>query len=689
MTCSVDDQSLNPITPSLSPIPGFGVPISPTQFPLPGFDLPAEMIEDVLGLINSISAVFPSGTFKGNYDLDIRTAYSVVSNILSQIAPFLSIYNFFLALLKMPVCLLNIVCAFPNPFAMAEKLKELFVFCVPDYLKLFPPLSLLVMIISILLLLLKLIEYMILQIVGIIEQIINNLKEFGNAVSYQNAESMLAVAKKIAALFCEIKNLLAILSSLNVIFQIIETIAKTAVPLICDDDDTGCCGPSLCPSFIKKTPDGIIVTQGTLVYTREVSVDVASVFGITPELAAAVTIPPLRSETWQLYDAGSSDYQIILISTPVEPLNNIFYPEEVSFNKSTPPKRAPYTVDLTININPDIFGINDGYGPRTFLVKDCIVTALPYQGVYDYQNEIQDAGDGTLQVQGGLVYVDGSPYYINGVQGTLNTFIHQAALSSTSLPGADDQLTFSVEFTWKPNAPALVGFNLTTLGCIPEVAAEKEVVNQVSIDNGIVPLDIRLPKVNSTSFLPDVSGTLDCVTSALAIFRANVTAESAATFQAAMTVCLGTLTDQTSAALCNSLSAAVSVYTTSVELVPDTQFTSRPVIIQITLKDASGTPVAAGINDTCSSQLAESLSATATLGTVGEFVYDGSGLFKANLTSEKSGSGVLKVFYNGSQLATYVPGPPSSIVLNSYDYTFVDAGQSSMVRRDASDVALA
>lgn len=700
MTCSTSDNTLNPpVSPGIN-VPGFGPVSSPVQLPLDLANLPSQIVESLQDLSDAISAQFPSGTYKANPDHNFKTVLDFIANVMTQLAPALGTYNFFIALLKLPICIIEVLCAIPNPFAMAAKIKKLFQECIPPYLALFPISALIVMIISLLLLIIALIEYIITLIITIIDDIINNLQVLSSGAALNDAEATLAAANKIAGLLCDMENIFSIFTALAAILAVIEELAKVGGFLICSDDDTdGCCADNICPDFIRTTPNGINVPLGTLKYTSQIGADLSS--SLPPSLAGIITIPPLREERWQLFSSDPSpQFPIKLIITETQ--DQIFWPDPLEFESDLSLKKAPYTVDITLTIDPSLFG-QTGLA-REFVIKDCIVVRKPYIGVYNYDNSIGDTpSTGTLNVEGGLVYeLDGvTPVEIAGEQATLNTFLHLSSSSATALPVSDDSLTFTnVNFTWKPNAAALAGYQLTTIGCIPEVSVEKAVQNSLITEQGLDPIIDTLAPVpagtigSTGNFLPNVPGAQACLSAALTNFRGNVSIENAAVLQASLTTCLNDLKNQSIFTLCNALENAVSRYQSSIEVSPDLQFVTKPIQVEVKLKNNNGINIGVGIPIDCSESLAADLSGEVTLGTISAFSYQpDTSSFIAKITSGIAGDGTVQVSYKGQVFSVITPGvvggSSSSISEKNVGYTFVDANADPMVRRDAGDVGRA
>lgn len=450
MVCDPSANTFNP--PTFPPIPGLGgIAISPIQIALPNISIPTDLLEDLLDLVNRFSTIFPSGTFKPNIDNFTQGILDAISNILSQIAPFLSFYNFMMALLNLIMCVIEVLCAIPNPFKIAAAMVKLFRDCLPPFLAMFPFLALILMIIALLLLILALIEYIIATIIAIIEEIIRNLTILGEGVTLQDAESTLAAIQKLANLMCLIQNVMAIFVALGAIMAVIQALAQFSGGLVCDDEDadgTGCCTGDVCPPFIKIGP--VAGTEGRLTYHKRVGPDVAAIFANLslppgmPSFPADLFDLTIRTERWQLVDtAADQTYSFKDIITPVigagfPPTISTFWPEGLSYDLNTPPSKAPYNVDLSFRFNPAPFHPTDTGGTRTFVVTDCVVVRRPYIGMYNYIGILEFVPTnttGTLNLEGGLVYEeDGyTAYLVDGVQATLNTFIHEdTSLVSTS-----------------------------------------------------------------------------------------------------------------------------------------------------------------------------------------------------------------------------------------------------------------
>jgi hypothetical protein len=695
MPCETSQNTLNPpLFPGVS-IPGYGFPFAPPQVPLPAFDLPTDLLADLIALMEQLGALFPSGLFKAIPDGGMQTVLDFIANILSQIAPFLSLYNFFMAALNLFVCIIEVLCALPNPIAVAFKLKKLFAECLPPFLNLFPWLALLAMILALILLIIALAEYILEKILAIIRDILANLVILGKAQFLLDEEAILAAAQKLAISLCFIENLFAIFLAIAAVMAVIQSLMEFAGLSICSDSDTddqGCCTEANCPDFIADNPNGISGTEGKLFYLREVETDFVGLLGVP---AGTISADPLRLERWQfLNEASTQAYPFSDIITPVDTTTGKIYFPDIEFEADTPLGRAPYLVDIRFSVNPAIFDPTDTSGTRYMRVQDCIVVRKPYLGELDFENVLDTTNStGTLNLEGGLVFEDDgeTPFNINGVQATLNTFIHFDSIESTTgLPIFDDGYAFNdVEFTLNFNHDALADNNLVTVGCFPGLSVERAVQNAILATEGLESVAEKLENANLE--LPNVIATQACVVSALNVLRQDVSVEKVTLFGLKVTDCMTSLIDDSLDFYCGALPITFSEFNSTFTLDTDTQFTTRSIEVTVILKDATGTTISTGIPDTCLDELLEKLKAIVTFGEVTDFIYDGETSFIAYISSEASGTGTITIEFDGKVLQEITVGTdldtPSTISPISLPYTFIDTATTPAVRRDATDVS--
>lgn len=719
MSCDPRDNTLNPtIFPGI-PIPGFGIATAPIQLPISNFQLPEGIPEDLLDMINSITAIFPSSTFTPNLDDISNSILSALGSVFNQIAPFLSLYSFFQALLNIILCVIDILCAIANPFKMLKAMRKLFKRCLPAFLRLFPFLALLAMILAILLLILALIEYIINKVLQLINDLIENLKTLGAGLTLQDDDAITATAIKISQLLCLIENLFAVLVAISAIISIIQALAGISGRSVCGGggapsagDDSDCCSSDVCPPYIHDNPDGLVGIQGTLIYYNQINTNLQGLLGLNPLQSAQFNIAPQRYESWQFVNSDTNQiYSFADIITPIGD-GDIFWPEGISYNNTSKPSKVPYTLELIMrDFDPSPFVV-DALPARDFKITDVIVYKKPYIGIQNQINQIDSSNaTGTLSLVGGLVYhkpsdvSDYVPYTINGVQATLETLIHQSDVSGT-LPLFDDgYVTTDIAFTLNIHHEVLIKHSLITLGCSPDLFLERVVMNASVESNGFDAIAVKLPPVREgdtgNEFLPDALGTHSCVSDAMAKFRSNVSEESALVFQAEVIACLEEFRRQTSASYCNILRAGVSIFNTMAELDNNLQFTTRPITVSVVLKDSNDTIISKNVAADCVPFMESLLDGYVTLGDLSDFVYDGYGAFTAEITSDTAGDGTLVVSFDNNTLKRLVgtddDDNPTTIEELILDYTFVSTSSVSTVsgandsepgvRRDNTDVA--
>lgn len=686
--CTPTDNSLRPGGKPPFSIPGFGLSQAPIQLPYPDVALPDGVPEDLLELANTLGLLFPSSLFKPNIDNFSKNVLDAVSSLLNQVAPFLSLYNFFMAALNMVVCILDVLCALLNPFKLRRAIKRLFKNCLPAFLSIFPWFALIAQIIALMLLLLALIEYLINTIVAFIEEIRRNLQLLEDAVTLNDAERSLAAARKIASLLCLIQNLFAILIAFGAILAVIEALARIGGRVPCNSNSgSDCCDDDVCPPFIRQNPDGLTGTIGQLIYFKQLTLDSSTLF---PGIATGV-LPTqvVRNESWQFVDPSQTVFKFSDIITPIN--GNTYWPDGLSFDANSSFKKVPYFVDIRFSYNP-----NDGHGQRYFRINDCIVTEKPFIGIFTFDNNFNSVPNtGTFHLTGGSVFEDDNttPYIIDGRQASLTTFIHQPSsfAPSTGPIVIDDTVTLTnISYTLKYNYEALFSYALITLGCLPDVSGERGVISVQFGDVRSVISKISLPNVSGTS------GAIQCLQNALTKFRQNVSLDGADIFQGEINACLGQLQSDTSKAYKDAVGSAFDQFNSTVTLDPTIQFVGSGINVSVTLKDVTNNPIAFNMPQEFTEEFANRIAATPTVGQISQFSFDGKQSFNAVITSDSPGDGNLTVSFdqklfsliqNREQVDT-----PTSIVTNVLTYKFignlVQSDQEPVPRRDETDVAL-
>lgn len=672
MPCSAPSTDLGPGA-SPTPIQGFGVPFSlPASSSQPA--IPSNQPEDLNALFAALEFILPANTLKAplspNYD---RTVFDVIMKLLDGFMPFLALYKFFLPILKMIICIIEVICSLLNPFKLVEKIQKLFRECLPELLSLFPSFALVVMILSILNLLIALITYIITEVTNLANIIQENIKIIERAFTIADDRSILTATQKIGNVLCSFQNLFVLLSLFETFIAVFQEILKLvfSIPPCSDNSSTSCCTPDVCPAFIKNNTD-IKASTGTLQYFNEVSID----SGLTLPVGFAPITFDIRKESWQFYDSALSTELAFINITHAFDLpdgyNTVFFPTDANYTASTNPTQVPYLVNLRLFYNPTTFGIMDPKGARFIRINSCIVLNAPSTSLSNFDNSTTTIANGVLNLAGGLVFEDDNftQITINGTQATLNTLIHQASESGIIPPPlrpTDGVLFSNVTYDFIIQHPILLSKSLITLGCIPSVNMDRTFINTVFSNANFALLNNLV--------LPDVTGTHLCLSTAVAGLQNNVSTQALATFQATTTACLSNLQDQATTTATALIGIGFDPYKSTFTITPTVQFTTQAIQVTVTLNESNGASLSTNLSTSVADSVAKNISATITLGDISNFVYDGYSTFTANITSPSTGSGTIMVAYEHQTISTLnIPSDLTqspSITPNSLSYKFV------------------
>lgn len=663
MPCNPNDVTINvPDGPSGPAIPGFGRPFS---LNIPDVGLPAGFPEDLLEILNLLQLLIPPGALKPqlnpNFGKDI---FDAIMKLLDQFMPFLMLYKFFLPILNIIICIIEVLCSLTNPFKLIRTLKRLFRVCIPEFLNLFPIFALIIMIISLLLLLLALIEYIISQILKFIQLILRNIRALVKALEKADANAIQAIAKKLGAVLCIFQNLFVLLALFNVIIGIIRDILSMLFSIPpCDDGDTsddGCCTTDVCPSIVKSE------------YERE-----TATFQYLPRAAQQSAPNPLfpsftgdyRTESWQFFDDSQEQTQEFInivnaFDVTVSP-KPIFFPTDSVYSKDTAPKQAPYVLDIRMFYDPADWG--RAGDARYIRFENCIMTLSPTDSLSIFDNSTETHAKGVIKLAGGTGKEDDGTtlfgFTADGVTpsvatATLENFVHMAdyitiAPTVPTLLITDGHTFTNVTYTFRPNIPVLLGKDLVTAGCEPSLSLNKAYINEAFAgDVGVKTEQVRglFTGTNATTGLgfPDPAGCQACLEAALASLRTNLSVEGVAEFQTTALLCLQKLKDETNGALGSLITIGFEPCKSDFTVEPNIQFTSKPIVISVNLKERNGLPLTNTLSTEVAADLATQIAAHHTFGQITPFTYDGSQAFTADLTSERPGTGDLMISFDNN-----------------------------------------
>lgn len=674
--CSPSDVSFNvPSGPSGPAIPGFGIPFSldlPNLNPFPdGFP------EDLLALLNELEMLIPPGALKPQLNLNFgKDVFDAIMKLLDQFMPFLMLYKFFLPILNLIICIIEVLCALMNPFKLISAINRLFRQCIPEFLNLFPIFALIIMIISLLLLILALIEYIINQILALIKALLRNINALVLAFQNSDATGVIAIALKIGAMLCIFQNLFVLFAVFNIIIGIIKDILSKlfSIPPCEDSNSDGCCTTDVCPAIVKNTYTN---TTGTLKYFPQIGLQFSNLF---PTLGANI-----RNEMWQLFDtsqtqpeAFSNIYNAFDVTINPKP---IFFPTDATYSQATDPSQAPYQIDLRLFYNPSNWGRSGA--ARFIQFKNCIMLQVPSPNLILSDNSPSPVATGVSTLVGGLGFEDDGTTILTGFapdgvtpisgQATLENFIHTPAIISATppTPNINDGYTFSeMQYTFRPNIPPLLQKNIVTLGCVPDIAINREFINNVFAGNA----GIQAALLGNLSF-PDPGAAQQCMTTALSALRSNLTVKGVAEFQATTTVCLNKLQSDTKNTLGSVIGIGFDPCSSSFTANPPVQFTTQPVVVSVNINERNGLPLTNNLPPDVAANVAAGLKGHLTFGNISNFTYDGYQLFQAFITSPTPGTGQVMISYNNQTLCTNTipadPTIPPTHTLQTKDYQFI------------------
>jgi len=701
MPCDLDVTITEPPGPSGPKIPGFG---SPFSLNIPTIPIKDGFPENLLEFFDSLSLTLPPGVLKPalskNYGKDI---FDSLLSLLDKFMPFLMLYKFFMPILNIIVCILEVLCSLMNPFKLRRAVRRLFRRCIPDFLNMFPIFAIVVMLISLLLLLLALIEYIIDQIRQLIDLIKRNLESLKKAIQDGDASSILAITAKIGSVLCIFQNLFVLLSLFTSIFEVIRDILNigTNIPP-CNDSGSGdpddCCTTDVCPSIVLQNYTRV---TGSLLYLRKINVqeDIGN-----PNFQPIHTY---RDESWQLYDFFQElpeEFRNITDPYDVPDIEGVekpsFFPTDGSYTKDSSPRYAPYTVDLKIFYQPSIWGRTGN--DRNIIFKDCIVTVEPQLVVDTIGGTIYNFAKGVLKIEGGKGYeLNGAILYgysdsneLTGAQATLNNFFHypeRTALRSSFTPPngsfgfevlqpTDGYLyDMNVEYTFKPNMDYLFSKQMITAGCFPDLALDREVVNQ-AYGNDVAVLTSELKNIFNNGF-PNTNQAQTEMEVAINSFRNDVSTDSLDTLSRSLNASLDKLRDDTSNTIDKLITSGVSPCNSKVSISDKIQFTSKDIKVNVTLNERNGISITNGVNIDIMSNIAKKIKAYPTLGVISSFYPKNDFSFEAILKSEIPGNGQISVSFDEAMLCSNnIPEDLSiqpSIDIQLLNYVFVDAGGSA------------
>lgn len=706
-TCNPDDLNININAPAASGsfIPGFGIPSAPV---FSGGSYPSGFPENLQNLYNNLAVLLPPGAVRAPLSANGgKQVLDVVLKLLDQVSPFLMAYKFFLPVLNIIVCIIEILCALSNPFKVIRAVRRLLRNCIPQFLALFPPFALPVLILSLLNIIIEFAGFIISQAKKMFEMLLKNISVYQKAIGTGDSASLKASATKFAQVLCSFQNYFVVLTAVVSVIQTIKDIISFAIKIPPCSTGSESRAPDVCPKFVQKS--SFTSLTGNLRYYSTVN-----------QKTLGNNISNVRNQYWQFFDNKqgsnivkeqmfSNIFDAYDITTPGK--KPVFFPTDSTYNASTDPLDSPYYADIRFFYKPSDF--NRVGEDRFVRIKNLILTKVPTRTLIDYNLNKSIWQPAVLQLTGGQVYEDDGETeingftYINGIaidngqQGTLETFVNKPdeLLDFTDLTTSNDkpskQLDIIAEYTFYVNQEVLYNKNKITAACCEDLSTDIDTISTLLTSE----LGYKASLLSNLNF-PDYTNLIDCVNVGFDQFRQNISVEGVALFQSTLTTCVNKSIDDSTDLANELIPIAIDVSKSSFAINPRIQFINKNIDVSVTLSDGSGNNIFKNINSLFANKVSKSIVGKNTFGNISEFTFDqNTGTFKSQITSPVLGGGNISVMYDNNYLSTIsIPADldqQSSAIIQNQIYSFVGSAQNivsnssidnEQVIRDESDV---
>jgi hypothetical protein len=664
MSCSTRDINVTEgASTSLPNIPGFGVPIS-IQQPPNSLQPPSGQPEDLNSLIQKISLQLPLTkqypNLSPSFSKDLSDA---IYSLMEQSAPFLSSFKMLVVVMKLLEGILEVICALINPFTLFSAINKLFNEYLPEFLALYPATSMIATMLDILKIILALVDYILGNLTKLVNAIDKNLKMFARAVEKNDTQAIANISKKLTFLLCSFQNFLVAFSMLASIVQIIEDLINFGLKVPCQSGSS-CCTEDVCPAFLQA---GGISGTGALKYFNDVqSSNVSSIY--IPGYGSLTN--NIRNHMYQVYDVSQHDpYRFINMSNG----QHIFFPTSNLYSATTPVIQAPYTMDIRLYYDPNIFGRTGT--ARYIRFKQCIVQTYAVNYIVNWDGSHTNFDNGMLQIAGGLGYEDDGTTVLESAtssgQATLENFIY---IQPTTIASSADEVVFnSFSYTLTPGYEVLFGQSIIAAGCLPAMQPAKNAA--------AAQVNIPTPPV-----IPDLLSYQNILANEIDTLASNLNTDNLNTFNTNVTNTLNNLRSDVVNAMINGFS--VDRYKSYFTLTPDVQWTGYNIIVTIILNDSNGNSVATNLPTEVSNSIISKLKIYNTFGEHSSITYL-SPNFIADLSSLTGGEGNIKIAYDNVTFATITPSPTGeapTIAENIQNYEFItNVEKEQHPRRTAED----
>lgn len=290
----------------------------------------------------------------------------IITDMSKHLSTLAAGYSMLVVVMKLVSCIIDVLCALTNPFAVIAALVRLFGFCLPDFILLLPQLAVPAIILCMIKIILAIIIYIITVIVPLIQDIIANIEDLIDAILTGNQHAIKSVAFKIVSVLKELMNVMGILAALDAVIAMVKALLSLGIGIPCGGGGGSCsgCGESQCPSVFENITlqgsDGVLTT--TAMYS-----------GTQLNYLLTFSSASHKDDFLALYD---------------------FFPDGIDYSAVTDPQKLPYSLYC------------DGYYAVTSVDENGVLSLFPLP-TKQYSDGYLS---GVYRSSGGAAFVDsGNP----------------------------------------------------------------------------------------------------------------------------------------------------------------------------------------------------------------------------------------------------------------------------------------
>ena len=175
-----------------------------------------------------------------------------------------SAFGIVAVVMKMIACIIDVLCAIPNPFSVIAAMIRLFGTCLPEFILIFPQLAIPAHILCLIKIIIAIVRYILEVIIPLIQDIVQNVQDLIDAITDLNQDAISAVSFKIMQLLQEFINVVGILAALEALIIMIKALLAAGIGPPCAGSGGSCvgCADDQCPpalqNFSLTGTDGVL-----------------------------------------------------------------------------------------------------------------------------------------------------------------------------------------------------------------------------------------------------------------------------------------------------------------------------------------------------------------------------------------------------------------------------------------------